>query len=93
MTLLESYFQTIDSYVEQAKKIGDLESEKIDALCNKAKNRIKKLCEDMKKAGDKSDQTNPIRNEIIGTLKSLKSNLDIKDEITYPGDKYSNEER
>ncbi len=96
MTLLESYFQTIDSYAEQAKrKAGldgnnELQIKEIDAKCENTKNEIKKLYEAMKKERDKSDITNPIRNKIVGELESLKKGLNIEDGITFA--RYSEDE-
>ena len=82
MTLLESYFQTIDGYAEQAKLDGK-DKQKIDEKCNKAKVDISKKYNEMKQAGEKSEIINPIRNEIIKILEELKESLDIKDGITF----------
>ena len=91
MTLLESYFQTIDNYAEQAKqKVGlsdkdelNIQINEINAKCENTKDKIKKSYEVMKKEGDKSDKTNQIRNEIIEELESLKRSLNIEDGITF----------
>ena len=94
MTLLESYFQTIDNYAEKAKqKVGLADKDqikKIDAKCEKTKNDIKELYEAMKKGRDQSDKTNKKRNEIIDKLESLKKSLNIEDGITFA--RYSEDE-
>ena len=66
MTLLESYFQTIDNYAEKAKqKVGLADKDqikKIDAKCEKTKNDIKELYEAMKK--EEINLTKLIKNEM-----------------------------
>ncbi|HCC04337.1 MAG TPA: hypothetical protein DEP51_05755 [Clostridiales bacterium] len=83
MTLLESYYQTIDGYAEQAKKMDKIEDKEIDAICQNAKNKIENMYGDMKKAGDKSEKINPILNQIIEELESLKKRLHVEDKITF----------
>ena len=98
MTLLESYFQTIDNYAEQAKqKVGladkdelNIQIDEINKKCENTKYDIKNLYEDMKEEINKSDKTNPIRNEILERLESLKKSLNIEDGITFA--RYSEDE-
>ena len=98
MTLLESYFQTIDNYAEQAKqKVGladkdepNIQIDEINQKCENTKYDIKKLYEAMKEEINKSDKTNPIRNKILERLESLKKSLNIEDGITFA--RYSEDE-
>lgn len=98
MTLLESYFQTIDNYAEQAKqKVGladkdelNIQIDEINKKCENTKYAIKNLYEAMKEEINKSDKTNPIRNEILERLESLKKSLNIEDGITFA--RYSEDE-
>ena len=82
MTLLESYFQTIDGYAKKAKLDGK-DEQKIGEKCNKAKEDISIEYNKMKQAGEKTEESNPKRNEIIKILEELKESLDIKDGITF----------
>ena len=95
MTLLESYFMTIESYAEQAKEKAGLDKDdkqtpqakKIEETCENTKIKLQKLYINMKDAGEKSEEINPIRNNMIKELKLLKTQLDIDDGITFT--KYS----
>ena len=83
MTLLESYFQTIDNYAEQARKKAGLDEAKIKEVCENTKSNLKDIYADMTSAGEQSEKINPIINKIIEELNSLKSKLNIKDGITF----------
>ena len=91
MTLLESYFITIESYAEQAKKKAGLDKDdkqtpqakKIEETCESTKKELQKLYINMKNAGEKSEEINPIRNQMIKELNILKIQLEIDDGITF----------
>ena len=83
MTLLESYFKTIEGYAEQARKKAGLDEAKIKEVCDNTKSKLKEIYADMTSAGEQSEKINPIINKIIEELNSLKRKLNIEDGITF----------